>query len=189
MNRIDRNCKTWIKRKLNLFVLIVVKKIWFTISTMTAWFVKIDIDDFLHDFMNCRIFLTIHITSIISSFMSQYFVSTEKGRLLKNIINWIWFLSNISSSFESFITWNIMTSIFICLNAFTFMKEGLYELKWIKKLDLLKIFYKCWYNSCFSMINCFNILTIEKRFLKLFLLNSFFNSRIFRFFSDSATCA
>ena len=181
MNKINKNCETRIKRKLSLFVLIVIKKIWFIISAMIAWFVKIDIDDFLHDFMKCRIFLIIYITSITSSFVNQYFISTDKSRLFKNIINWIWFLLNVSSFSESSITWNIMTSIFICLNAFTFMKKSLYELKWIKKFDLLKIFCKCWYDSYFSIVDCFNILTTEKRFLKLFLLNSFFSNRIFRF--------
>ena len=189
MKNVNKNCEARIRRKLNLFVFAVIKKIWFTILTMIAWFVKIDINDFLHDFIKCRIFFIIHITSTILNFVNQYFVSTDESRLLKNMMNWIWFLIKISSLFESFTTWKIMTSMFICLNAFTFMKKNRCELKWMKKLDLLKFFCKCWYDSYFSMINSFNILTIEKRFLKLFLLNSFFRNKIFHFCNDFKICA
>ena len=142
---------------------------------------KTDIGDFLHDFMKCLIFLIIHITSVISNSVDQYFVSTDENCLFKNIMNWIWFLLNFSFFSESFTTWNIMTLNLICLNAFTFMRKSLYEIKCIKKFGLLKIFCKCWYDSCFFVVSCFNILTIENRFLKLFLLDSYFKNRIFRF--------
>ena len=89
MKNVNRNCETQIRRKLSLFVFAIIRKIWFTISAMIAWFVKIDIDSFLHDFMKCRIFLIIYITSIISNSVSQYLVSAGESRLFKNMMNWI----------------------------------------------------------------------------------------------------
>ena len=100
MSNVDKNWNVRTKRKFSLFILNVVKEICLIKFAVTAWSMKIVIDDLRHDSIMWRIFLTIHITFIIFSSMSQYFVSASIKILLRNIINWFLFLMMIMSFFS-----------------------------------------------------------------------------------------
>ena len=112
--------------------------------------------------------------------MDQYFDSALIKILLKNIINWISFLIIITSFFSKlFCTWKIMISKFFFFKAFTSIKIDLIVLKWIQKLDLLNLFCKYSYNSYFALIDWFINIFLKKIFLKLFLIDFFFQKNRF----------
>ena len=141
IDRIDKNWKTQISRKLNLSIFVIIRKIWLIISAIATWFVKMKTEKFLYNSIKCLIFRTIYTISTIFNSIDQYFISAIDNFLFKNIIDC---MSNFLKFvfFESFLTWKIMMSKSFYLKTFTFINNYLFEIKWIKKLDLLKMFCK-----------------------------------------------
>ena len=161
MNRIEKYWKTFIKRKLNFFVLSVNKDVCFMIFAVTAWSMKIVVGDFLHDSIIWRTFLIIQIISVISNSVNQYLFSIANSCLFKNIIDWIFFRSNEFFSSRLFFTWNIIVSNFHCLDAFTSINKSLYMTKWIKNLNWLKMCCRCSYAIYSKSMNSNKIVRFE----------------------------
>ena len=154
MSNADKNWNVRTKRKFNLFVLNVVKEICLIKSAVTAWLMKMIIDDLRHNSIMWRIFLTIHTISIIFNSMDQYFISVSIRILLKNIINWISFLVMIMSFFlKSFWIWKIMILKSFFFETSTSINVDFIASKWIKKFDLLNLICKYSYNWYFALID------------------------------------
>ena len=128
IDKIDKNWKTQISRKLNLSLFVIIKKIWLIIFAIATWFVKMKTKFFLHNSIKCRIFWTIYTISTIFNSIDQYFISTIDSFLFKNIIDCMLNFLKFAS-FEFFLTWKIIVSKFFCLKTFTFINNHLFEVK------------------------------------------------------------